>query len=321
MTAPRPTSLDRPAEGPALSVIEPQALEEQATEPAAPVVVEDVRRPIRTDLREAWRERRLLLPLGVRLLAKLIAGTKLGRLWLVIRPFMASLGMALIFGGVLGVATPNGIPYLVFFATGMLCWRMFERVVFFATRSFDLYGKLARTIDVPLLLVPLGATSYPAVEVAMYAAILIGSLLFYLVRDGAMYLQFGPGLLVGLAGLGLALAMAVGISLWTSVLNGKARDTRLTIRYVLEFWLYLTPVIYPLSAVPAAYQRLATLNPMTAPVEMAKYGLIGAGTVEPRLVAYSVAFTLVMLVSGLWFFNREAVRSITAQEAGDDEEM
>jgi len=316
LTASRPT-LNQSAEAPALAVVERDVRSEEIADPP-PVVIEDRGPTLRTDLRRAWQERGLIGPLGGRVLASRISGTKLGRLWLVIRPFMSSVGMALIFGGVLGVPTPNGIPYLVFFMTGMVCWRGFERFVFYSTRAFDFYRKLAKVFDVPLLLVPLAAGSYPAVEVAVYVGILVVSLAFYVVRDGVMYLQFGPGLLVAAAGFALALCMGIGISLWTSVLNAKARDTRLTMRYVLEFWLYLTPVIYPLSAIPATYQRIAEVNPMTAPVEMFKYGLLGTGEVPYGLLAYSLTFTVVMLLSGLWFFNREAYRSVDVLEDTDD---
>ena len=271
-------------------------------------------------VRDAWRERALVPWLGTRVLVKLIWGTKLGPAWLVLRPLMDTLGKALIFGGVLQVAAPGGMPYFIFLLAGMIAWRLFERVVFYATRSFDFYRKSMRELDFPLLLAPIAAGAFPAVELAVYVTVFAGTILFYAVFMGQMWLQTGPELLLILPGMAIILIAAWGLGFWTSVLNGKARDTRLTMRYVLEFWLYLTPVVYPLSAVPPAYQWLATINPMTAPVEVVKLGLVGTGQVETYPLLWSITFAVLMLLSGLWFFSREAVRSVDLHGAVDDED-
>jgi len=271
-------------------------------------------------LRDAWRERALAPWLGARVLIKLIWGTKLGPAWLVLRPLMDTLGKALIFGGVLQVAAPGGMPYFVFLLGGMIAWRLFERLVFYATRSFDFYRKSMRELDIPLLLVPISAGAFPLVEISVYFAVFAGTIAFYALFMGEVYLQTGPKLLFFPVGMTILVVAALGLGFWTSVLNGKARDTRLIIRYVLEFWLYLTPVVYPLTAVPPAYQWVATINPITAPVEMVKTGLIGTGNVELYPVLWSTAFAVVALVSGLWFFSREAVKSVDLHGAVDDDE-
>lgn len=272
------------------------------------VVVRDARDTIRSLVAHAWAERHLAPRLGVRVLVKRIAGTKLGLSWLVIRPLMETVGMTLLFGGLLQVPAPGPVPYFLFVLAGLTGWRLFERTVFFQTRSFDLYRKMMKEVAFPLLLIPLAAAAFPAVEIAVYLLVFVGSMLVFLLVDGQLYLQLDTTALI--AGFALLITSALGMGLWTSVLNAKARDVRLGIRYVLQFWLFLTPVVYPLSALPKAYEWIAAVNPMTAPIELVKSGLLNIGNVRPDDLLLSVCFAAVMLASGLWFYAREARRSI-----------
>ena len=271
-------------------------------------------------LRDAWQARRIAPRLGVRVLVKLIWGTKLGVGWLVLRPILDTLGKALIFGGLLSVAAPGGTPYFIFLLAGLIAWRLFDRLVLYATRSFDFYRKIMREIDFPLLLAPLSSAAFPAVEITVYTAVFLGAILFYLVLYGQFYLEIGLMSLAAPAGAFILVVAGCGLGFWTSVLHGKARDVRLVMRYALEFWLYLTPVVYPLTAIPPAYRVLATANPLTAPVEMVKLGLIGTGDVRLYPALWSLAFASLLFVSGLWYFSREARSSVDIHGPSDDEE-
>lgn len=284
------------------------------------VTVTDTPPGIRALVRDSWRERRLAPKLGTRVLLKLIWGTKLGAWWLVLRPLMDTLGKALIFGGLLGVTAPAGLPYFIYLLAGLIAWRLFDRLVLYATRSFDLYRKVMTQIDFPLLLAPISSGAFPVVEIAVYFAIFLAAIAFYAVLDGQLYLNIGPETPVALGGLAILVAAGSGIGFWTSVLHGKARDVRLVMRYVMEFWLYLTPIVYPLSAIPPTYQVIATANPITAPVEMVKLGLLGVGDVRLYPTLWSIAFALIMVLSGLWFFSKEARRSVDVHGPGDDED-
>jgi len=272
------------------------------------VVVRDARDTIRSLVAHAWAERHLAPRLGVRVLVKRIAGTKLGYSWLVIRPVMETVGMTLLFGGLLQVPAPGPVPYLLFLLAGLTAWRLFDRTVYFQTRSFDLYRKIMKGVAFPLLLIPIAAAAFPAVEIAVYLLVFVVSVLVFLLVDGQLYLQIDTLALI--AGFALIITSAFGLGFWTSVLNAKARDVRLGIRYVLQFWLFLTPVVYPLSALPKAYEWVAAVNPMTAPIELVKSGLLNVGNVRPDDLLLSVCFAAVMLASGLWFYAREARRSI-----------
>jgi len=272
------------------------------------VVVRDAPDTIRSSVRHAWAERHLAPRLGVRVLVKLVAGTKLGLSWLAIRPLMETVAMTLLFGGVLQVSSPGPAPYFIFVLAGLTGWRLFERTVYYLTRSFDVYRKVMKEVALPLLLIPLASVAFPAVEISVYFLVFAVSIVIFYFVDGQFYLQIDTLALLG--GFGLILTTAFGIGLWTSVLNGKARDVRLAIRYVLQIWLFVTPVIYPLSALPKGYVWIAAVNPMTAPIELVKSGLLNTGDVRADDLLLSICFAAVMLVSGLWFYAREARRSI-----------
>ena len=290
---------------------------------AVGVVFERPPPSIRRELTEAWRDRALVPRLAARVVIKTYVKTILGRTWLILRPLMDTLGLALLFGAVIGIAVPGGIPYLLFLIFGLLGWRLFERSLFWSTRSFDRYARLVRKLNPPLLLMPIAGTGPAVVEAMVYVAILVLMLGFYGVSDGTSYLAVGPELLLGIAGLLLCLLLALGLGLTLSVLNARARDVRLALRYVLTVWFYVTPVIYPLSKLPETFQVLAQINPVTPMIEMIKEGFLDVGRVDPLGVAWAVAATALSIAFGLWFFSRKAVDFATplhGEMLGDDEE-
>jgi lipopolysaccharide transport system permease protein len=288
--------------------------------PASVVTVRDHRPGPLGLLVDTWRHRALIPRIGIRVIVKGYSGAKLGRFWLIARPVLNIFAMALLFGAVLS-APSAGRPYLLFLLVGMIAWMSFERFAFWATRSFDIYRRLARNLAFPLLIVPTAGGMAAAIEFTVLSTLLAVVVLYYLMADGTTYLNFGPELLVTVAGFGLTLALAWSIGLWTSALNAYARDVRIVFRYVLMVWMYVTPVLYAPSALPEALQFLATVNPLAAPVEMVKYGLIDAGSVEAPALAWSLGWLAMIAGSGLWFFARVAPGLLRVQPlVAEDEE-
>jgi lipopolysaccharide transport system permease protein len=284
------------------------------------VTMTELRPTVRAYVKSAWDERGLLLRLGARFLARFIYGTKLGRSWLIIRPLVDSLGMTLLFGNVLRVGAPRGVPYYLFVMSGLLGWRLFERGLRYSTRSFNTYRKMMKTFRLPLLLVPLGAMAYPVVEIAVYWLVFLGAAVFFWAHDGRLWLEGPPQLLLVVPGYALLVAFTVGCGLWLSVLNAKARDTRFVLRFVVTPWLFITPVVYPLTQLQGTLRWVALINPMTAPIMLLKSGLTGTGQFELTALGFSLGFTALVLGSGLWFYTREAARSIDAIESSFDDE-
>jgi len=134
--------------------------------------------------------------------------------------------------------------------------------------------------------------------------------LYYAIFEGKLYLRLGPGVLLAPVAVALAVFLAISVGLWFSVFVARHKDFQFSIRYFTQFWHYVTPVLYPLSAVPAKYHLIFQLNPLTAPVELYKWGLLGIGEFPAVGLVTSLAVTLIVFASGVWFFTRAEGASV-----------
>jgi lipopolysaccharide transport system permease protein len=296
-----------------------QAIRERETPNLAPVEIVDERPSVRGMVTEAWRQRRLIPRIGIRVTVKGYSGTKLGRSWLGLRPTISILGMSLLFGAVLG--TPSqGVPYILFLLVGTHGWMGFERTVFWGTRSFDVYRRLTRNFRFPLVLVPSAALVPSAIEFTVVAGLVSVLLIYFLAIDGHLYLQLRPELLIAVAGYALAYVLGLSLALWTATLNAYARDVRIIVIFVLQLWLYVTPVIYPVETLPDDVQFIATVNPAAAPVEMVRYGVLGIGSVRPDSVLATLAAIVVVGGLGLWFITHQSPSILRRQLPGVEDD-
>jgi lipopolysaccharide transport system permease protein len=278
------------------------ATQPQATMPAdSGWVIEPRREGLKARAREVWRYRRLLRFFAAKALQKLYQRTFLGFGWVLIRPLFPLLVMTLVFGGILGVGS-QGVPYFLFLVIGHSVWDLFAQATTWGTRSLEMNRGFLTKIYIPRLILPVAQMSPAFLNFAIHLAVAAVALVYYRSTTGVWYLSLLtlPWALVSLV---MALTLALGISLWTSVPALTARDIRFTLTYVLSFWLYLTPVLYPLRVAPR-YQWLVALNPMVGVVNMFKYGVFGIGVLDPREIATSVAIIGLVFGSGLWFFGR-----------------
>ena len=265
-------------------------------------VIEPVQGHTLQRLRELRDYRRLTFFFGLKALQKLYARTYLGWAWLFIRPLFPLFVKTLIFGGLLAVGS-EGVPYFLFLVTATTVWDLFSSCLMWGTRGLELNRGLLRQMYVPRLIMVVSNMTPAFLAFVIYLAVLALALVWYGVRDDQFYLT--PG---NLGWAVLAMCMAVGlafsISLWTSVPAMAARDVRFTVGYVLGFWVFLTPVMYPLSAWPEEWRPWLLLNPMAAIVETFKYGVLGIGEVQSLGLVISGAVILVNTVAGLVFFMR-----------------
>jgi lipopolysaccharide transport system permease protein len=266
---------------------------------------------LREQWSELWRRRALLGYFGRRFVAKRSSRTWLGLLWLPLRPALTLGTRLLVFGGVLKV-TAGHVPYPLFFIIASSAWQLFAESAYWSTRSLELHRRELRQMYVPRL-VPLFSAMVPALLDFMiylgFATIAAG---YYVVVDHHSYITIGPETPLALAGIALTLALGLSIGLWTSHLAARSRDIRFGLAYVLGFWYFLTPVIYPISTIPESWRRLANLNPVLQPVELIKRGLLGTGQVTLHALLVTFAFILVTFVGGMWFF-------LKAEQASSDD--
>jgi lipopolysaccharide transport system permease protein len=295
----------------------PYATEED--DEAGAAALQPWRQPLARSLRDAWESRHLLRPMMAYAVPD-YAQTILGRWWLILRPGLGIAAYTLLFGGIFGAKAPNGVPYLVFLLFGLQGWRLFQHTIVYETRSFQRFGRFARSLNVPLLLVPTASISRGLVDFAVHGGFGVIALLFYWIARGTLYLEVGPELLAGVAGWALCLTFGWAVGLFTAALNERVRDVRFTLPVFLQFWLFCTPVVYPLEQVPEQFQPLAEANPLTAVMELIKWGFLDAGTVHAGALAWSLVAIAGTALVALGFFNRVAQVSPRTDLDDDDEE-
>lgn len=272
---------------------EPSASRVSPAHAAAVHVIEPHPGTLRRYSADAWRHRTAYVYFVRRYLRKMYARTFFGYLWFVIPHIVPLLLGALVFGGIMGVEIP-GVPYFLYFCVTFGVWITFSRTALYATRSLDITRQEIRRMYVPRL-VPLAATlTLPVTTLLVYVALTAGTLLFYLWERGEFYLALSPMTLLVPVGLAMLMSFGLACGLWFSPLAPRARDVRRMVGYFLGFCYFLTPVMYPISEIPAGFQFLASLNPLTAPIEIVKQGLLGVGDVTSLgLVVYGVMLVLV----------------------------
>jgi homopolymeric O-antigen transport system permease protein len=300
----------------------PDAVRAEKAEPDVEIV--DYIPSLRETLVETWRHRSLFLTVASAALWSYLTKYRLGPTWIVLQTFMGIAGYTLIFGGgVFDVATPNNMPYFLFMMVGMMGWQLFQSTIIISTRSFLMLGRIVRGLHMPLILVPIAGSSRALIRFFLLLFGYICTVLFFYFKKGEMYAQLHPKyLFFAFLGLLLCVTLAWGISLWTAPLTAHTRDVRMILKFGLPFWMFVTPVLYPIDRLQGKMRLLAELNPLSSPVEMAKVGMLGAGSVRPIAAIYSTALIIGVFCSGVWFMNRYGARVIGLYEdVVDDEEM
>jgi lipopolysaccharide transport system permease protein len=262
-------------------------------------------------LRELWSYRYLWWYFASVTVAALYRRSALGWVWLLMR-VVAPIGLnALVFGDMLDQAQKvDRVPYFLFFLCGTITWTLFERSLFFITRSVERNRRLVTRVYFPRLILPVSAIAPGLVYLAVLLVILVATVVVFHQRDGVWYVALQPRLLVSLGAIIASLLFAIAVGLWTSVLQARYRDIRYALRYITPFWFLLTPVIYPLSEISDRYRWLVAINPMAPIVEAFKWGALGEGMFPAIPAATSLVLVALTMVTGMWFFNREEAASV-----------
>ena len=266
------------------------------------VVGPDLRVGFARRVREVWRYRRILLFFGFKAIQSLYANTKLGIWWLVIRPLGPVVVGTFVFGRIME-APSEGVPYFLFFLSGSIVWSFLAEPLTRASRGLDVNRQLLTKLYVPRMILPAGQLAAGLVEPLVLTTVFAVSVWYYRVTMGNWYGGEVARMPVAIGAALLAVAFAFAISLWTSLWQARARDVRYMLAYVMTFWFFLTPIVYPVSAVPPHLRGLIQLNPMTGPVEAFRWALFGIGTLAWSALALSCAAMALVLAGGLWYFS------------------
>ena len=260
-------------------------------------------RSTRARIGEIWQYRRLFRYFGTRAVQKLYMNTLLGKAWIFIRPLFPLMVRSLVFGGLLGVATP-GVPYFLFLVTGTAIWELFASCLMWATRSMQMNRSFLGRVYFPRIILPAATMAVAFVNFAIMMGVLAVTLAYYYFTDGRLYLAPIGNIGWALGAIAVAVTFALAVGLFTAPMNAEYRDVRFTLMYVLEFWALLTPVLYPVSAVPPQYQWMVFLNPLAGVVLAFKWGVLGVEGVNAAAFAIDAAVVGVILFAGIWYFTR-----------------
>jgi lipopolysaccharide transport system permease protein len=251
-------------------------------------------------LRALWDYRELLYFLVWRDLKVRYKQTVLGVAWIVLQPVVSMVVFSLLFGGLLKVPS-GGVPYPIFAYAALLPWNYFASSLGRSSTSLVSSAHIITKVYFPRLVIPISGVVSGLVDFAIAFLVLIGLMVFYGIAP-ASAMALLPGFLL------LAVVTALAFGLWLSALNVRYRDVNYLVPFLLQIWLYLTPVLYGSSLIPQPFRILLVLNPMTGVVEGFRWALLGGHLADARppraLFAVSIAITLAVLISGLAFFRR-----------------
>ncbi|HKP47416.1 MAG TPA: ABC transporter permease [Pyrinomonadaceae bacterium] len=246
--------------------------------------------------RELWEYRELLYFLTWRDVKVRYKQTALGAAWAIIQPLFMMLVFSLFFGRLAKVPS-DGIPYPIFTFCALLPWQLFAHALTESSNSLVANERLITKVYFPRLVVPIAAVLGGLVDFVVAFVILLILMFYYGIVPGWAIVTL-PGFIL------LAILTALGVGLWLSALNVKYRDVRYTINFLIQFWLFATPVAYPSSIVPAKWRALYGLNPMAGVVEGFRWALLGKEEAPGMMLWVSVAVVAVILFGGLYYFRR-----------------
>jgi lipopolysaccharide transport system permease protein len=262
-----------------------------------PVVEFTSRPPLFPDIGEGWRYRWMAVALARRNLMTRYTQTILGPAWFILQPIMLTGVLTLVMGAILG-APSDGMPYVVFAASGTVLWTTFNRSLAETSISLVTMGPIFSKVYFPRILVPVAALMTSAVEFFPVYILLMLLVWGYGLFSGWLFLLF-PIFVV------LTLLLSFGLGLWLTVFDSYFRDVRLMLPFVLQFVFYFSPIIYGSSAIPARWRLLFQLNPVTGLLDGIRWSLIARAPVPTIFeVIWVGGVGLMLAVTGLIVFAR-----------------
>jgi lipopolysaccharide transport system permease protein len=254
-------------------------------------------------LRELVSDARMIPYYGKQYIQRRYRNTWLGWIWLPLRPILTVASQVLFFGSFLQVGGGDR-PYIIFFTFGSAGWILFERMMFWSNRSMRISKTFVRNAQAPALPRVFAVVFAAAVDFLLAVWIALAAVVYYWVVRGHLYLVPSKTTLIGFLGIGLLALWGFAVGLWIAPFSLYTRDVRYSFVYVMQFLYVVTPVIYPVSKLPAKWRPIAEYNPLTAPIEMVKYGFLQTNAPRPISLIISLTALAVILVGGLWSFNR-----------------
>ncbi len=265
------------------------------------IVITPKRKWYELNLKEVFQYKDLILLFVKRNFSAQYKQTVLGPLWFIINPLLSSFISTVIFGNIAGIES-DGVPYFLFYLCGYTLWNYFSTCVSQTSATFTANANIMGKVYFPRLTMPVSAVMYAAINMIVIFFMSLIALFVYNVRGQAIYpngtMILVPVLMVQTAVLGL------GTGIIVSSLTTKYRDLNVLVSFGLQLWMYLTPVVYPMSKVTGLMRVLILVNPMSAIVENYKFALLGSGTFETTYWLISFVITIIIFIGGVLLFNK-----------------
>ena len=254
------------------------------------------------DWKEIWRYRDMFVLFVDRNFRTAYKQTILGPLWFLITPVLSVIVYVTVFGGIAGIDT-DGVPPILFYLLGISVWGYFASCLSATSNSFVSNAGIFGKVYFPRIIMPLVAVTTNLLSFGIQLLIFAAFYIYYAATGTDLVIHWQivlfPLLIIILA------FMAVGFGMIFSSMTTKYRDLQIMLAKIVSLWVYITPVIYPLSMVTNEKLHLAmSLNPVTPVMEAIKYALLGQGQFSWLWLGYSVVCTLILLIFGLMLFNK-----------------
>jgi lipopolysaccharide transport system permease protein len=275
------------------------------SETVTPLATADEREPtikirpprkwVPVNLHELWAYRELITSFTLRDIKLRYKQTGLGIAWAVLQPLLTMLIFTIFFGGLAKISS-DGVPYPLFVLAALLPWTLFSSGLTRSTTSMVTDANIMTKVYFPRMIIPLANIISPLVDFAVSFVVLIIMMVYY-GFEPTLYIVFLPLFLL------LALATSLGVGLWLSALNVKYRDFQYMVPFLIQIWMFASPVVYASSLVPASLRVWYGLNPMAGVIEGFRWALLGSGA-PSAMVLVSVGMVIVLFVSGMFYFRR-----------------
>ncbi|MEA4981197.1 MAG: ABC transporter permease [Paludibacter sp.] len=264
-------------------------------------VIKPKNRLFAIDFKEIWQYRDLFTMFVKRDIITQYKQTILGPAWFFIQPALTTIMYMVVFGGIAKIST-DGLPQPLFYLAGIVCWQYFSDCLNKTSSTFTNNQHIFGKVYFPRIIAPLSTVTSNLVRMGIQFLLFVAVYIFYLFKGAGLapnfYLLLLPLLIIMLAG------MSLGFGIIISSLTTKYRDLSILFTFIVQLWMYATPVIYPLSTMAPDKRWIMAINPVTSILETFKYATMGVGTFSWGMLAYSFVFMLVLLIIGVIVFNK-----------------
>ena len=248
------------------------------------------------NMKELWEFKELLYFFVWRDIKVRYKQTILGAAWAVLQPLVTMIVFTVIFGRLAQVPS-DGLPYPIFAFTALLPWNYFSQAVNRSSASLVSSAGMIKKVYFPRLIVPVSSALAPVVDFAIAFIILLGMMIWFKITPSWGILALPIFML-------LALLTALAVGLFTSALNVRYRDVGHAIPFLIQIWMFATPVLYPVSMIPEKWRTLYGMNPMSGVIEGFRWALLGGQSPDFYLILMSAAAVLLLLSCGMFYFRR-----------------